>query len=175
VSHVVLLGLMGTGKTQIGRRVAERLGRPLLDCDDLLEAQMGGRTARQIAEAEGLDHLHELEARIALEMIASADPAVIGPAASTIEVDAVRDASVGHTVVWLTGPVELLAEKAAGKDHRPLVHERDVTELIEEQLRDRQPLALAIADLVIDISIGSRDDQTEQVLAFLNEAPGSGR
>jgi shikimate kinase len=158
VSHVVLLGLMGTGKTQIGRRVAERLGRPLLDCDDLLEAQMGGRTARQIADAEGLEHLHELEARIALEMIAS-----------------VRDASVGHTVVWLTGPVELLAEKAAGKDRRPLVHERDVTELIEEQLRDRQPLALAIADLVIDISIGSRDDQTEQVLAFLNEAPGSGR
>jgi shikimate kinase len=172
VSHVVLLGLMGTGKTQIGRRLAERLGRPLLDCDELLEAQMDGRTAREIADAEGIDHLHELEARIALEMLASTDPAIIGPAASTIEVDAVRDALVGHTVVWLTGPVDLLAEKAAGKDHRPLVHERDVTELIEEQLRDRQPLALAVADLVIDISVGSRDDQTEAVLALLSSAPG---
>lgn len=175
MSHVVLLGLMGSGKTQVGRRLAEALGRPLLDCDDLLEAQMGGRTAREIADEEGLDRLHELEARIALEMLASTDPAVIGPAASTIEVDAVRDALVGHTVVWLTGPVELLAEKAAGKDHRPLVHERDVTELIEEQLRAREPLALAVADLVLDISATSRDAQAEAVLNLLRTTPGADR
>ena len=174
MSHVVILGLMGTGKTEIGRRLADALGQPLLDCDDLLEAQEG-RTAREIADGEGLAHLHDLEARIALEMLASTDPAVIGPAASTIEVDAVRDALVGHTVVWLTGPVEVLAEKAAGGEHRPLVHEGDVVELMEQQLRDREPLALAVADLVLDVSEGSREDQTQAVLNLLRATPGTDR
>ena len=167
MSHVVLLGLMGTGKTEIGRRLAEALGRPLLDCDDLLEAQEDGRTAREIADEDGLDHLHALEARIALEMIASTDPAIIGPAASTIEVDAVRDALVGHTVVWLTGPVDVLAEQASGKDHRPLVHDGDVTELMATQLGERGPLGLAVADLVLDVSASSREEQTEAVLNLL--------
>jgi shikimate kinase len=160
---------MGTGKTEIGRQLAERLGRPLLDCDGELEERMGGRTARTIADEEGLDRLHELEAEVALQMIGSSEPAIIGPAASTIEVDAVRDALVGHTVVWLTGPVDLLAEKAADGDHRPLVHDGDVTELVEAQLRDRGPLGLAVADLVIDISVGTREDQTEAVMAYLAE------
>ena len=107
--HVVLLGLMGAGKTSVGRRVAERLGRPLLDGDAILEERTGGRTAADVLDAEGAERLHVLEAEIALECLATATPAVIGPAASVIEVDAVRDAMAGHVVVWLTGPVERLA------------------------------------------------------------------
>jgi shikimate kinase len=169
VSHVVLLGLMGAGKTQVGRRLAERLGRPLLDCDELLEERTGGRTAREVADGEGIDRLHELEAEIALEMIASTTPAVIGPAASTIEVDAVRDALAGHVVVWLTAPAEVLAEKAGGGAHRPLVDGGDPLPVIVEQLAVRQPLAVAVADLVVDVSETTRDEQTETVLAFLRD------
>jgi shikimate kinase len=133
------------------------------DCDDVLEERTG-RTARQIADAEGIDHLHELEAQIALEMLSATTPAVIGPAASVIEVDAVRDALQGHVVVWLTGPIEELAESAASKDHRPLVHDHDPVELMEAQMAARQPLANAIADLVIDISVLSRDEQAAAVV-----------
>ena len=50
--HVVLLGLMGSGKTSIGLRVAERMGWPLVDGDVWLEERAGGRTAAQIAEAD---------------------------------------------------------------------------------------------------------------------------
>ncbi len=164
MSHIVLLGLMGAGKTEVGRRVAERLDRPLLDCDAVLEERTDGRTAREVADEQGIDVLHTLEAEVALQMLGTTTPAVIGPAASVIEVDAVRDALVGHTVVWLTGPVELLAEVAAGKDHRPLVHERDPVELVEEQLAARTPLAVAVADLVLDISALSREEQAEAVV-----------
>ncbi len=174
MSHVVLLGLMGAGKTEVGRRVAERLDRPLHDGDGLLEERMGGRTAREIADVEGLDALHAMEAQLALEMLDTGTPAVIGPAASVIEVDAVRDAMAGHVVVWLTGPVELLAEKAAGKDHRPLVHERDPEDLMAEQLAVRQPLAVALADLVLDISSLSREAQAEAVVDLVRTRPGTG-
>ncbi len=173
MSHVVLLGLMGAGKTKVGRRVAERLDRPLLDGDDLLEERRGGRTAREVAEAEGIDALHAMEAQLALEMLATAPPAVIGPAASVIEVEAVRDAMAGHLVVWLTGPVELLAEQAAGKDHRPLVHERDPEALVAEQLAVRQPLAVALADLVLDISALSRDAQADAIVDLVRTTPGA--
>ena len=63
--HVVLLGLMGAGKTSIGRVVAERLGLPLIDGDERLAELTGGRTAAEISEERGLGVLHDLEAEIA--------------------------------------------------------------------------------------------------------------
>jgi shikimate kinase len=65
--HVVLLGLMGAGKTSIGRLVAARLDRELVDGDVVLDTITGGRTAADFAAAEGIDALHEKEARIALD------------------------------------------------------------------------------------------------------------
>ena len=119
VRHVVLLGVMGAGKTSIGRLVAERLGRPLVDGDDRLAERTGGRTAADVAERDGLDALHGIESDIALEALASGDPAVIGPAASVCESAVVRDHLVDHVVVWLTGPVELLAARQSRRtiDH----------------------------------------------------------
>jgi shikimate kinase len=162
--HVVLLGLMGAGKSSVGRRVAARLGRPLLDGDEMLEERTGGRSAADVAEASGAEQLHSLEAEIALEMLKSATPAVIGPAASVIEVEAVRDAMADHFVVWLTGPVERLAADAGGKAHRPFLDDVDPLELFTAQMAVREPLVLPIADLVIDVYATSKDDQAETVV-----------
>lgn len=166
--HIVLLGLMGAGKTSVGRRVAARLGRELIDGDAVLEARMGGRTAAQIAESEGIEALHAMEAEIALEALASSVPAVIGPAASVIEVDAVRDALAGHAVVWLTAPAAYLAERAVEKDHRPLLDEGDPVKLFEQQLAVREPLIVDLADLVIDVSAIPKDDQADAVAALVH-------
>ncbi len=163
--HVVLLGLMSSGKSSVGRRVAERLGRPLIDGDELLEARTGS-TAAQIADAEGIERLHELEAEIVLEALTSTEPAVIGPAASVIEVDAVRSALADHVVVWLAAPAAHLARKAGEKDHRPLLDEGDPLELFERQLAVREPLAVAMAALVVDVTTLSKDDQADAIAAL---------
>ena len=73
MAHVVLLGLMGAGKTSIGRIVAERLGLPLIDGDERLAEQTGGRTAAEIADEHGIDVLHDMEAEIALAALDRAD------------------------------------------------------------------------------------------------------
>ena len=164
--HLVLLGLMGAGKTSVGRRVAERIGRPLLDGDDVLEERTG-RTAAQIAEAQGIEALHELEAEIAMEALASTTPSVIGPAASVIELATVRDALAGHLVVWLTASPAYLAERAVKKDHRPLLDEGDPVELFTHQLAVREPLVADLAALVIDVETMSKDDQADAVVALL--------
>lgn len=164
--HIVLLGLMSSGKTSVGRRVAERSGRPLVDGDELLEARTGS-TAAEIADAEGIERLHELETEIFLEALTSSEPAVIGPAASVIEVDAVRRALAGHLVIWLAAPASHLAAKAADKDHRPLLDGGDALALFEGQLTAREPLAVALADLVVDVTATSKDAQADAIVALL--------
>lgn len=162
--HVVLLGLMGAGKTSVGRRVATRLGRPLLDGDEVLAERTDGRTAADIVEQDGPERLHALEAEIALDMLRSTTAAVIGPAASVIEVDAVRDALADQFVVWLTGPVERLAADAAGKSHRPFVGEGDPVELFTRQMAVREPLVLPVTDLVIDVYAITKAEQADAIV-----------
>lgn len=160
---------MSSGKTGIGRRLAESTGRPLLDGDEILEERTGGRTAAEIADAHGIDALHEMEAEIALEALSSTTSAVIGPAASVVEVDAVRRAMSGHLVVWLDASAEYLAERAVKKDHRPLVGDGDPVELFTHQIAARRPLVIDLAALVLDVEATSRAEQTEAVLALLAE------
>ncbi|MFP5254817.1 MAG: shikimate kinase [Acidimicrobiia bacterium] len=167
--HVVLLGLMGGGKTSVGRRVAARLGRPLIDGDEILQERFG-QTAALIADAEGIERLHELEAEIALEALSSRDPAVIGPAASVVELDAARQALAAHLVVWLAGSAAYHARKAVKKDHRPLLDDGDPLVLFEHQLAVRGPLIRAVADLVIDVEATSKDEQADAVVALVHRA-----
>lgn len=171
--HVVLLGLMGAGKTSIGKRVAKRLERPLIDGDVWLEARNGGRTAADIARVDGIDHLHDLEARIALEALDSPDPSVVGPAASVIEVDDVLAALAPHLVVWLTAPAAYLAERAVQKDHRPLLDAGDPVDLFHRQLATREPRVLPIARLVIDVSKVAKDDAADAVVELVRAASGA--
>lgn len=164
VRHVVLLGLMGAGKTSVGRRVAAELERPLVDCDVMLGERTGGMTAAEVADSQGIDALHDLEAEIALDALAATAPAVIGLAASTIEVDAVRDALRDHLVVWLRAPASYLAGRAVQKSHRPLLDRGDPVELFEQQLAVREPLVRPLADLVIEVTSMSKDDQAAAVV-----------
>ena len=109
-------------------------------------------------------------------MLATTTPAVIGPAASVIEVDAVRDAMAGHFVVWLTGPVERLAADAAGRSHRPFLDDGDPLELFTRQMATREPLVLPMADLVIDVYSMPKDAQADAIVdAFALTGEASSR
>jgi shikimate kinase len=169
VVHVVLLGLMGAGKTSIGRIVADRLGCLLIDGDEQLAERTGGRTAADVAAAEGIDALHAMESDIALRALASGDPAVIGPAASVCESAVVRDHLVDQAVVWLTAPAELLARKSTEKDHRPLVDDEDPAVLLERQRAIREPLVMALDPLVIDVSVSDDAAAAGLIVAFARD------
>jgi shikimate kinase len=170
--HVVLLGLMGAGKTSIGRIVADRLGVQLIDGDEQLAEIAGGRTAAEIADAEGIEHLHRLEVEVAVTALDSADDAVIGPAASVCESPTARDRMAGHTVVWLTAPIDHLASKAVQKDHRPLVRDTDVVRLLTEQRERREPLVLSLDPLVIDVSQIEDAAAADLIVALARERSG---
>src|SRR3546814_20346823 len=116
--HIVLLGLMGAGKSSVGRRVAKRLGRDLVDGDVVLDERTGGMTAAEVADSEGIDALHDMEAQIALDALASKTSDAIGPADSSLEVDVVRAALAPHLVVWLRATAAALAPRGVKEAQR---------------------------------------------------------
>lgn len=166
--HVVLVGLMGSGKTTVGAALAGALGRPHRDSDADL-GRMTGRTAREIAGEDGIDRLHELELGVLLDALESETPSVISAAASVIDHPAGRAALRGPDihVVWLRARPEVLARRAAdgatgdaarrtrrgGSGHRP---DRGPAAGLAAR---RDPLYAAVADRTIDVE-GRTIEQT---------------
>jgi shikimate kinase len=138
--HVVLVGLMGAGKTTVGRALAERLGLPFSDSDRVIEAEQG-RTVRELADELGTDGMHALEKAHLLGALAQPGPSVIAAAASTIDDPECRAALVapGVRVVWLRASADELAGRFDRRRHRPRFG-RDPRGLLAEQAAEREPL-----------------------------------
>jgi hypothetical protein len=100
--HLVLVGMMGTGKTTVGTVLARRLGRPLIDSDAEVEARTG-RTVREIFETDGEAAYRPLETEALLDALTSAAPAVIAAAGGVVLSATNRQALKEHAglVVWL--------------------------------------------------------------------------
>lgn len=150
--HIVLLGLMGVGKTTVGRVVAAELGWPLSDSDAEIEATQHVR-AREVFATRGVRELHRLEADHLLEALARPGPLVVCAAASTIDDPGCRRALLGPGVlaVWLRGPAPLLASRFASGGHRPLL-DADIARLLDVQQTSRRTRFAALDPLTIDVA-----------------------
>jgi shikimate kinase len=164
--HVVLVGMMGSGKTTVGRALARRLHRPFVDSDAKVEGRTG-RTVREIFEAEGEPAFRRHERVALLDAVASPVPAVIA-AAGGVVLDPANRVSLrsAGTVVWLRAPVAVLGRRVASGDHRPLL--RDDPEAVLARLGlEREPLYLEVADHVIDVDDLPPDEGVERVVSAL--------
>ena len=156
-SHIVIVGAMGSGKTTLARELARALRRPFFDSDQSIRERTG-RNGREIAEADGVEVLHRLEADVLHEALGHSTPVVVAAAASVIEDPAVRDALDETYCVWVTADPEILAERSTRGDHRRAVGRT-------EHLEHRTPLFEQAADLVVDTGDLSEGDSVERVLA----------
>jgi shikimate kinase len=146
------MGLMGAGKSTVGRRVAARLGWPFHDSDRDIEAATG-LTVRELSERDGVEAMHDREADQLLDRLSERDPSVIGAAASTIEVAGVRSALERADVapVWLRADPAVLASRFESKDqHRPEFGDSPLA-FLSEQARRRNPLFASVDPIVIDV------------------------
>ena len=150
--HIVVVGLMGAGKTEVGRRLGTQLGRPWRDSDRDIEARTG-LTVRELRERDGVDAMHALEAEHLLDMLADPEPSVISAAASTVEVPECRDALRAPDVrtVWLRATPEVLARRFASRDkHRPEFGDSPL-EFLTEQAARRDPLFASLDPVIVDV------------------------
>jgi shikimate kinase len=168
--HVVLVGLMASGKTTVGTALAARMGRPFVDNDSQLAARTG-RTAREIADAEGAGRLHVLEAEALVDALASPVPAVAAAAAGAVLEPVAVAALQSDAVVYLrASPAVLEARLTRGTapdDHRPFVAD-DPRRVLEAQFAERDDAYRALATLTVDAdgdAPGAIVDEITSVLA----------
>ncbi len=159
---IVLVGLMATGKTTVGRALAERLGREFYDSDAMVE-QETGHTVAELWESGGEAAFRPLESE-ALQKALDAQPPGVVAAAGGVVLSAANRQLLGKAalVVWLRADPVLLATRVAPGDHRPLLAS-DPRATLAQMQRDRAALYAEVADVAIDVDGRSVDDVVNQI------------
>lgn len=149
--HIALLGLMGSGKTTVGRLVADALTWPLIDSDVVVQERTG-MTVAELWERGGEPAYRPHEREAVTQALAGPGPDVVAVAAGAIE-DVVAVSSLGQAgvlCVWLRAQPETVAERVALSGHRPLIHD-DPFAILAAQAGERADAYESAADLVLDV------------------------
>ena len=147
--RVLLIGMMGAGKTTVGHELSALTGWSYLDNDDLLR-QRTGREPAEIRETEGEDVLHLAESDALDDALRVEPPTIIGVAAAVVVDPAAREAlrDAGH-VVWLRARPETLVERiGAGRGRRADATDAD---WIRRRARERETLYASVASQIVDV------------------------
>ncbi|HVC59285.1 MAG TPA: 3-dehydroquinate synthase [Acetobacteraceae bacterium] len=162
---IVLVGLMGAGKTSIGRRLAARLGLPFRDADAEIELA-AGCTVPELFSRYGERAFRDGERRVIRRLLAG-DPLVLAFGGGAFMDPETRAAARADAVsVWLRCPLSTLVRRVSGRDHRPLLADGDPSEILQRLIEQRYPI-YAEADVIVDCGDESPDFTTAQVLDAL--------
>lgn len=156
---IVLVGMMGAGKTSIGRRLATTLHLPFVDADSEIE-KAANLSIAEIFEHYGEAHFREGERRVMARLLASG-PAVLATGGGAFMCEETRKSCRESAItIWLQADVAVLLERVRKKGNRPLLNSPDPEAVLRLLLAEREPI-YATADL----SIGSRDGPHQALVA----------
>jgi len=166
---VVLVGMMGAGKTSVGKRLAARLGLPFVDADAEIEA--GAQlTISEIFERFGEAYFREGERRVIARLLTSG-PMVLATGGGAFMNAVTRENIANHGVsVWLKPGFEVLLARVRKKSNRPLLKTADPEQTLRELLEERSPI-YALADFTIESHDTAHDSVVEAILQRLAPAP----
>jgi shikimate kinase/3-dehydroquinate synthase len=163
---IVLVGLMGAGKTSIGRRLAARLGLPFRDADAEIE-MAAGCTVSELFERWGEASFRDGERRVIRRLLAG-DPLVLATGGGAFMDPRTRDVIRTEAVsVWLRCPLATLVRRVSGRQHRPLLLNSDPEEVIARLMRVRHPV-YAEADIIVDCGEESLEHTRSKVQIALS-------
>jgi shikimate kinase len=168
---VALVGLMGAGKSAIGKRLALRLGLPFVDADDEIERAAGCSIA-EFFEKYGEQEFRAGERRVIARLL-DETPHVLstgGGAYMDPETRALMRAKA--LTIWLRAELDVLFERVKKRAHRPLLRQGDPREILDRLMQQRYPV-YAEADIVVDSTAQPADRTTEQVIDALREHLGT--
>jgi shikimate kinase len=164
---IVLVGLMGAGKTNIGRRLAARLKLPFVDADHEIEAA-AGETIEEIFKHQGEAAFREGERRVIrrlldgpVQVLATGGGAFMDPETRA----RIRERGIS---VWLRADLELLLQRVARRANRPLLKRGDPRRILAELMERRHPV-YAEADLTVDSVDGPPELTLQKVVAALKD------
>jgi len=169
-SRILLVGMMGCGKTTTGALVARRLGWDYRDSDADVEA-LTGHTVPEIFESDGEAAFRKVEAEVLAIACTSERPTVVAVAGGAVlDQDNRRLIRGSGTVVWLRAEPHRLAERVGDGEGRPLL-EGDKDEIMARLLEERAPHYAEVADAAIDVDHLTPDQVADRVLEAAGVRP----
>jgi shikimate kinase len=162
---IALIGLMGVGKTTIGRRLSHHLHIPFVDADHEIELA-AGMTVAEIFERFGEAHFRDGERRVIARLI-DGSPKIIATGGGAFMNEETRGLLLSEaTTVWLDADIATLAERVSRRDNRPLLKGRNAFEVRSEIARARNPV-YALAPIHIKSQNGPHDETVAAILKAL--------
>ena len=164
---IVLVGLMGVGKTTVGRRLAARLGLPFADADHEIEVAAGLSVA-EIFEKFGEAHFRDGERRVLARLI-DGSAKVIATGGGAFMNEATRALILERTTaVWLDADIATLTARVGKRDSRPLLRDRDPRTVLSELAAVRNPI-YALAPVHVRSQAHPHDATVNAILEKLGE------
>ncbi|UVK40258.1 shikimate kinase [Mesorhizobium sp. AR10] len=161
---VVFVGLMGAGKTAVGRKVAAMLALPFIDSDQEIES-VSRMTVPELFERYGETEFRALEQRVILRVLENG-PQVLSTGGGAFMNAQTREAITSHGVsVWLKAEIDLLMERVSKKQNRPLLKSSDPRAVLERLMAERYPIYAEA-----NVTVPTRDDRKEVIAAEVVEA-----
>ena len=170
---MVLVGMMGAGKTSVGKRLAARLGLPFVDADAEIEA--GAQlTIPEIFERFGEPYFREGERRVIARLL-NGGPQVLATGGGAFMNAVTREAIAASGVsIWLKPDIDVLLARVRKKANRPLLQTDDPEATLRRLLAERSP-TYALADVTIESREGPHESVVELTLRRLDETLCGGR
>jgi len=164
---IVLVGLMGAGKSTIGRRLATTLGVTFIDSDnEIVEA--AGCSIGDIFEAYGEAIFRDLEQRVLLRLVSS-EPCIIATGGGAFINPTIRSAIKEKAIsVWLKADLNVLLERVSRRDTRPLLKTGDKGTILSKLMDERYPI-YSEADITIDSNAGLHEAVVDTIMAALQQ------
>lgn len=135
---VVLVGMMGSGKSSLGRRLAARLDLPFTDADDEIEKAAGMKISEIFAQFDEA-YFRAGERRV-ISRLLSEGPGIIATGGGAFVQDDTREEILNHGIaIWLDVPADTLVERTARRTHRPLLQTGDPAATLRRMLEERRP------------------------------------
>lgn len=161
---LVLVGLMGAGKSAVGRRVAAKLGVPFIDADKEIEAAAGS-SIEEIFEKHGEPAFRDGERRVVariletqpVHVLATGGGAFLDPETRAL----IKERAIS---VWLRAQLDVLFERVSRRTHRPLLKTVDPRAKLAELMEERYPV-YAEADIIVDSGDGPIASMVDRVVA----------
>jgi len=165
---IVVIGMMGAGKSSVGRCLQRRTGLACLDIDERVAAEFG-MLIPQIFEEHGEEKFRNAETEV-LRKLSPDRPAIIVTGGGIVlrkeNVDLLKQLG---TVVWLGADEATLFERASRRNDRPLLQRENPRAVFSKLFRERESLYAAAADLRVDTSTKTHDEVAETILNKVEE------
>jgi shikimate kinase len=169
--RVLLIGMMGAGKTTVGHSLSARLDWPYLD-NDVLLALAVGKDTRAVQQQDGEDALRRAESLALTQALTVATPVIAGVAGGVVTDPTDRERlRRGGFVVWLRADIDTLIARVRGTDRPWLGASPEVA--MRELYAGRAPLYAEVASLIVDVVGATPERSAETIASALRDLPGA--